>query len=137
VTLIGDAAHAHGGAFATGGSLAIDDAYALYLSMKYVFPISAIRKPSAQEITQSLRLYEATRKPHAEKLLKVVHAVNAAKIENIRNGVIETDEQLRARAARGSNMGWLHEYDVIKAFEETMRLDGQDDEEGKEVLARL
>jgi salicylate hydroxylase len=121
VTLIGDAAHAHGGAFATGGSLAIDDAYALYLSLNSVLGGSTDQKPSAHKIGEALRLYEATRKPHAEKLLKVVHTGNAAKIEKIRKGILEKDEELRARAQKGSNTGWLHEHDVAKTFEETLK----------------
>ena len=120
VALIGDAAHAHGGAFATGGSLAIDDAYALYLSLNSVIIGSIDQKTSAHKIGKGLRLYEATRKPHAEKLLRVVNAGNAAKIEKIRKGTLEKDEELRARAQKGSNTGWLHEHDVVKAFEEAL-----------------
>lgn len=137
VTLIGDAAHAHGGAFATGGSLAIDDAYALYLSLKSVFPVSTSQKPSQQEIGKALRLYEATRKPHAEKLLKVVRTGNTAKSEKIRKGIVEADEELRARAVRGSSTGWLHEHDVVKTFEETLRLSQKDDGKEENLLARL
>lgn len=73
VTLIGDAAHAHGGAHATGGSLAIDDAYTLSLAINHVFPITGTRKPSLAEISRALKLYEQIRKPHAERLLKLVH----------------------------------------------------------------
>jgi len=120
VTLIGDAAHAHGGAFATGGSLAIDDAYALYLSLMLVFPEKATQKPSPEEILQALRLYEATRRPHAVRLLKVVHANNAMKTKKISAETQETDEELRARAKRGSNTTWLHEHDVLKSFEEAL-----------------
>ncbi|KAE9373076.1 FAD/NAD(P)-binding domain-containing protein [Stipitochalara longipes BDJ] len=137
VTLIGDAAHAHGGAYATGGSLAIDDAYALYLSLISVFPILSREKPTLQEIGTALRLYEATRKPHAEKLLKIVHAGNAAKLEKTRNGRIETDEQLRERATRGSNTAWLHEHDVVKTFEETIRASREGVGNEAEVFARL
>jgi salicylate hydroxylase len=121
VTLIGDAAHAHGGAHATGGSLAIDDAYAFYLSLLSVFPLTATRKPSREQITTALKLYEATRKSHAEKLLKMVHTNNDAKVARIRSGNLETDEELRARVAKGSNTAWLHEHDVVKTFEETLR----------------
>ena len=120
VTLIGDAAHAHGGAFATGGSLAIDDAYALSLSLDSVFPIIATQIPSPEEIGKALKLYEATRKPHAEKLLKMVLAGNEAKLDKVREGILEMDEELRARAARGSNTSWLHEHDVMKSFEEAL-----------------
>jgi salicylate hydroxylase len=67
-----------------------------------------------------LRLYEATRKPHAERLLKTVHAANKAKAAKFVGGVRETDEELRARAARGSNTTWLHEHDVVKSFDEVL-----------------
>lgn len=120
VTLIGDAAHAHGGAFATGGSLAIDDAYALYLALSSVFPESATHKPSPAEILRGLKLYEDTRRPHAVKLLKVVHVNNAMKTKKIIAETQETDEELRARAKRGSGTTWLHEHDVVKCFEEVL-----------------
>ena len=120
-TLIGDAAHAHGGAFATGGSLAIDDAYAFYLSITSVFPVTATQKPSPTTIQKALELYEATRKPHADRLLKTVHAAMQAKRASVAAGTFETDQELRERAARGSNTAWLHEHDVVKAFEETLR----------------
>ncbi|TVY92462.1 Salicylate hydroxylase [Lachnellula willkommii] len=116
-TLIGDAAHAHGGAHATGGSLAIDDAYCLFLALVSIFPFSATRRPSSREIETALKLYEATRKPHAERLLKKVHTANNAKAAKA--GILEGDEELRARAAKGSDTNWLHEHDVEKAFEET------------------
>jgi salicylate hydroxylase len=125
VTLIGDAAHAHGGAFATGGSLAIDDAYALYLSILNYFPPTSVSeekgKPGEQEILKALKLYEDTRRPHAVKLLKVVHANNEMKTRKIVQETWETDEELRARAKRGSGTTWLHEHDVVGAFEEARR----------------
>ncbi|KAH9210006.1 hypothetical protein DL95DRAFT_449023 [Leptodontidium sp. 2 PMI_412] len=118
VTLIGDAAHAHGGAFATGGSLAIDDAYALYLALTTELPTSATEKPSSENIMRALKLYEGTRRPHAVKLLKVVHANNEMKTRKIITETQETDLELRARAKRGSNTTWLHEHDVVTSFED-------------------
>ncbi|PMD32278.1 FAD/NAD(P)-binding domain-containing protein [Hyaloscypha variabilis F] len=120
VTLIGDAAHAHGGAFATGGSLAIDDAYALHLALKSVFPETASQKPSSREILRALKLYEDTRRPHAVRLLKVAHENNAMKTKKIMAETQETDEELRARAKRGSGTTWLHEHDVVKSFDEVL-----------------
>jgi salicylate hydroxylase len=137
VTLIGDAAHAHGGAFATGGSLAMDDAYALYLSLTSIFPTTTTQKPFQEDIRRALKLYEATRKPHAERLLKMVLAANDTKVEKIWKGTFETDEQLRARAARGANMSWLHEHDVVKAFDKTLKRSRKDDENDDESFARL
>lgn len=81
--------------------------------------MTATQKPSPEEIRKALKLYEATRKPHAERLLAVVHASNKAKAAKITTGILETDEELRTRAARGTNTTWLHEHDVVKAFEET------------------
>jgi salicylate hydroxylase len=69
VVLIGDAAHAHGGAHATGGSLAIEDAYTLSLALLHIFPVDAASKPSQVDVDVALKLYEEVRKPHAERLL--------------------------------------------------------------------
>ncbi|PVH78881.1 FAD/NAD(P)-binding domain-containing protein [Cadophora sp. DSE1049] len=137
VTLIGDAAHAHGGAHATGGSLAIDDAYTLTLALNSVFPITATRRPSIEEISKALKLYESIRKPHAEKLLKLVHTGNNARIQKLRSGRVEPDEELRARAAKGSSTNWLHEHDVVKAFEEALEKSRDYGGEVEEVSARL
>ena len=110
VTLIGDAAHTHGGAHAAGGSLAIDDAYALYLSFLHVFPPDkSIENPSASDIERALTLYESTRRPHTEKLQRLVL--------NIRKQVDSpTDEQLRLKMINRENTEWLTEHDVEAAF---------------------
>ena len=118
--MVGDAAHAHGGAHATGSSLAIDDAYTLCLSLVSVFPVTSTEKPSPKAISKCLRVYEATRKPHVEKLLRRVLAANEAKVARIRIGQLESDDELRSRAAKGSDTTWLHEHDVVKAFQETL-----------------
>lgn len=119
ITLIGDAAHAHGGAYATGGSLAIDDAYALYLAVNQVFPESAVEKPAKEKIGEALRLYEATRKPHAERLLEVVHKANKAKAARAEKSL--TDTEMRKMAAARPDTVWLHEHDVVGAFNEVLK----------------
>lgn len=68
-----------------------------------------------------MRLYEEVRKPHAERLLAKVHAANEAKLERLREGKVESDGDLRARAGKGSDTIWLHEHDVVKAFEEVVK----------------
>lgn len=133
--MIGDAAHAHGGAYATGGSLAIDDAYCLYLSLLSVFPSNSKKKPSVEELGVALQLYEATRKPHAQRLLKKVQAANAAKAAKLEQ--LETDQELRDRAAKGSESAWLHEHDVVKAFEDTLKQRYQDIETAAKILPNL
>lgn len=67
-----------------------------------------------------MKLYEDTRRPHAVRLLKVVHLNNEMKTKKIVAETQETDSELRARAKRGSNTTWLHEHDVVKSFEDAL-----------------
>ncbi|KAH8890082.1 FAD/NAD(P)-binding domain-containing protein [Thozetella sp. PMI_491] len=121
VTLAGDAAHAHGGAFAAGGSLALDDAWAFAASLLHVFPQDAAELPSGAELARVLRLYETTRKAHTDRVIRVVHDGNKKKLA--RHGTIETDEQLRARMKSREDPSWLHEHDVQSAFSAALSLE--------------
>ena len=114
VTLAGDAAHAHGGAFAAGGSLALDDAWALAAAIRHVFPDSATTLPTSSEVAFAWELYEETRKAHTDKVIRVVHEGNKKKVE--RQGTTESDEQLRARMISRGDVSWLHEHDVEAEF---------------------
>ncbi|KAI1457534.1 salicylate 1-monooxygenase [Annulohypoxylon moriforme] len=117
VTLAGDAAHAHGGAFAAGGSLALDDAWAFASSILHVFPVDAKSKPTDAEIQKALRIYERTRKPHTDRVMKVVHENNLKKVaQYTQEKKAETDEQLRTRIKNRSDPSWIHEHDVQAAF---------------------
>ncbi|KAF7547014.1 hypothetical protein G7Z17_g8025 [Cylindrodendrum hubeiense] len=120
VTLVGDAAHTHGGAFAAGGSLAIDDAYALYLALNHVWPASTYRteKPTKYQISEIFRIYEATRKPHINKILGVVHKAIAGQKADVKTGETETEEQLRQRVLQRMDPEWISEHDVEAAFQE-------------------
>ncbi|ORX97962.1 salicylate 1-monooxygenase [Clohesyomyces aquaticus] len=119
VTLASDAAHAHGGAFAAGGSLAIDDAWAFAESILHVFPRDATGLPSGRDIDRALRLYERTRKPHTDRVLSTVHAGNRAKIANI--GKPETDAELRARMPSRSDPAWIHEHDLQTTLKKALQ----------------
>jgi salicylate hydroxylase len=112
VTLVGDAAHAHGGAHATGGSLALDDSYALYLALNRIIPDTDHTKPSSTQLKRALDLYEATRRPHTDKLLASVLASKDAP-------AARNDEEVRARMQGRASTLWLTEHDVVKRFEET------------------
>ena len=138
VTLAGDAAHAHGGAFATGGSLALDDAWAFATAFQHVFPPTATAKPSTADLLHAVKIYEKTRKAHTDRLLRVVHASNNARVENLRetrkaNAVPETDEQLRARIRNRSDPTWLHVHDVQGTFAAAVR----EVEQGSIVQSRI
>jgi salicylate hydroxylase len=113
VTLVGDAAHAHGGALAAGGSLALDDAYAIKLALWHVFPPGA--NHTEADIQRALCLYQRTRKAHTDHVVSVIDKGNKATIARIRNGV-ETDEQLRTRLSNRSDPYWIHEHSVETEF---------------------
>ncbi|KAL1876850.1 hypothetical protein VTK73DRAFT_9152 [Phialemonium thermophilum] len=118
VTVAGDAAHAHGGAFAAGGSLALDDAWAFAQSILTVFPPDSSRKPSAADLQKALRLYEKTRKSHTDRVLETVHKGNRKRTERI--GRRETDEELRARMKNREDVAWIHEHDVQFTFKNAL-----------------
>ncbi|OQE22143.1 hypothetical protein PENFLA_c013G09894 [Penicillium flavigenum] len=113
VTLVGDAAHAHGGAFAAGGSLALDDSLALGLAFKEVFSSSKATF-SPENINKALGLYSQTRQPHTARLLGIVHS------QIDKKGTIfathEEDAALVARMTGRPNTEWLSEHDVETAF---------------------
>ncbi|KAF4468693.1 Monooxygenase FAD-binding [Fusarium albosuccineum] len=117
VVLVGDAAHGHGGAFAAGGSLAINDAHALSLALFHVWPASSTQKPSLADIRRIFQLYESTRQPQVNKLLGAVHKAVAGRKVKLENGKPETDEQLRQRVLDRMDPHWIAEHDVEAAFE--------------------
>ncbi|CAK7227821.1 hypothetical protein SEUCBS140593_006705 [Sporothrix eucalyptigena] len=124
VVLIGDAAHTHGGAFAAGGSLAIDDAYCLLLTLQNVWPLEG--KPSPAQIHHGLRLFEATRLPHVGKVMTLArHQIigklapggkgdGSAGAEKI--GEADEDEKLLAFIQSRPDTAWINEHDVEASF---------------------
>lgn len=122
MTLIGDAAHAHGGAFAAGGSLALDDSFALGLAFKEVFS-SKNATFSARNINKALRLYSQTRQPHTARLLGIVHS-QIDKKGTIFATPEEEDAALVARLTGRPNTEWLSEHDVEAAFNAIVEREG-------------
>lgn len=115
VVLLGDAAHTHGGAFAAGGSLAINDAYALVLGLSYAWPAGSSSKPTPGQVRKALDLYEKTRKPHIDKLLSIIHSGYRKPWEGAESAS-ETDEELRKRIDGRPDPAWLAEHDVEAKF---------------------
>lgn len=133
VALLGDAAHAHGGGVAIGGSLAINDAYAFALALTHVWPpagaistapASPATKPTQQQLEKVLKLYDETRRPLVNRLLAGVHALAQKRRwmaeKKTVDGKGETDEQLRARIANRPDLSWLTEHDVEAQFEKVV-----------------
>lgn len=134
-TLIGDAAHAHGGAFAAGGSLALDDALALGLAFKHAFNPSSTRPSySVENIDKALRLYSKTRQPHAARLLRIVHN-QIGQRPRVNITPEEEDAALVAKMKSRPNTAWLSEHDVEAAFAATVeQLEAEDAVEHSQSL---
>lgn len=116
--MAGDSAHPHGGAFASGGSLALDDAYALYLAFNHAFAESR-QTSSDKRIDQALRLYDQTRRPHTARLQNIV--MKGINKPPTATGSVEDDELVVARAIKNKpNTTWLSEHDVDRAFDDVV-----------------
>lgn len=135
VTLVGDAAHAHGGAFAAGGSLALDDAFALGLAFRYI--LTRAGNPhnkgllGIEGVKKALELYERTRKPQTHQLLEIVHAQLNTK-PAAKGSEEEENEKLINRMKGRPDTEWLSEHDVEKAFAHVVR---QEEDERVRALA--
>ncbi|KIW21314.1 hypothetical protein PV08_01894 [Exophiala spinifera] len=147
VTLVGDAAHTHGGAHAAGGSLALDDAWALYRSLEHVLKATAVEqlkpkggddggsgggagsKPKslgASQLERAFTLYDKTRRPHTTRL--VLSVLAAAEGNATTPG---TDEQLRQKMINRPNMTWLTEHDVEATFARVLETENRQEREEK------
>ncbi|KAK8066675.1 hypothetical protein PG997_013422 [Apiospora hydei] len=116
VTLAGDAAHAHGGAYAAGGSLAADDGWAFAQAVKNLLAGDSF--VGGADIGAALRLYERTRKPHTDRVQKTVRRRNENMVRRI--GKTESDEELRSRISNRPDLRWIHEHDAVHAFSEAL-----------------
>jgi salicylate hydroxylase len=120
-TLVGDAAHTHGGAFAAGGSLALDDSFALALAFRHALSLA---KPGdfnigPSYIRRALELYDQTRRPHTGKLLEIVHGQINKKPE-AHQSIEEEDSALIAKMRNRPDTEWLSEHDVVEAFQQVL-----------------
>ncbi|KAK8001611.1 hypothetical protein PG991_013833 [Apiospora marii] len=122
VTLAGDAAHAHGGAYAAGGSLAADDGWAFAQAVRQLLARTggwSSSTEASEEIAEAIRLYERTRKPHTDRVQQTVQRRNEVMVQRI--GKVESDEELRWRISNRPDLRWIHEHDVVNAFSEALR----------------
>lgn len=120
IVLVGDAAHPHGGAFAAGGSLGIDDAYILMRSFAHHLKDRTQATPEERQsqIARSLELYEQTRQPHVSRIVKAVH--NGEQYKNTSDNVWD-DAKIRAWATGRVDPFWIHEHPVDQAFEDAVK----------------
>ncbi|KAI5196102.1 FAD/NAD(P)-binding domain-containing protein [Aureobasidium subglaciale] len=119
VVLVGDAAHSHGGALAANASLGIDDAYALYLCLLEHVSVDGRLELGDEQLGEVLSLYDAVRRPHCEKVLRMVHGMYDANNQRLwGGGEEETDEELEEKLRKRPYAAWIHEHDVEATFNE-------------------
>ncbi|KAK8032112.1 6-hydroxynicotinate 3-monooxygenase [Apiospora arundinis] len=127
ITLAGDAAHAHGGAYAAGGSLAADDGWAFAQAVQqllrghqdgYDGSQSSSSMIGGLEIKKALSIYERTRKPHTDRVQETVQRRNESMVRRI--GKVESDEELRARISNRPDLRWIHEHNVVDEFSQAL-----------------
>ncbi|KAJ5391451.1 Monooxygenase FAD-binding [Penicillium cosmopolitanum] len=109
-----------GGAFAAGGSLALDDTLALGLAFRHVFGAQTSGQTfSSENIKKALGLYSNTRQPHTARILRIVHNQIDKRGAQFTSAE-EEDEALVARMRSRPNTEWLSEHDVEAAFAATL-----------------
>ncbi|KAJ3869229.1 FAD/NAD-P-binding domain-containing protein [Lentinula novae-zelandiae] len=122
IVLLGDAFHPHGGAFAAGGSLAIDDSIALFLSLQHVQQQSSTPSTSSSsdassdsrsKLSHALDLYASTRLPHTGRVFSVVERMRDSVAKP---GRLWDEEKIQEWARDKKEVVWLHEHDVHRAF---------------------
>ncbi|ORY24119.1 hypothetical protein BCR39DRAFT_547657 [Naematelia encephala] len=104
VVLIGDAGHPHGGAFAAGGSLAIEDAYTLYLCLK-----------DGRSVQDAWSLFDQVRKEHVHRLLRMAEKLRKQRKDD--EGKYLNDDEIRQRVEGRGDVTWLAENDVEQVVE--------------------
>lgn len=120
-TLVGDAAHTHGGAFAAGGSLALDDSFALALALRHAFSLAQTGgfNNGPSNVRRALELYDQTRRPHTGRLLEIVHG-QINKKPNVHQSAEEEDSALIAKMTNRPDTTWLSEHNVAEAFQQVL-----------------
>ncbi|KAF3406205.1 Salicylate hydroxylase [Talaromyces pinophilus] len=121
VTLVGDAAHTHGGAFAAGGSLALDDSFALALALRHAFSLAqpGTFNNGPSNLRRALELYDQTRRPHTGRLLEIVHGQINKKPE-VYGSPEEENLALISKMTNRPDTTWLSEHDVVEAFQRVL-----------------
>ncbi|OKL59949.1 hypothetical protein UA08_04934 [Talaromyces atroroseus] len=123
VVLIGDAGHTHGGAFAAGGALAINDAHALALALTHVWRAENQSRLSAHQLAQGLDLFDKTRRPHVNRLIELVQRITEPPLDAPKPAETaeESDEDFRKMISSMGDENWIAEHDVEAAFQAVLR----------------
>jgi salicylate hydroxylase len=89
------------------------------LALKHVVEYKSSSSLKAADIQYALELYDQTRRPHATRLLNIVHSQVGQKAP-LHASSEEEDRALIARMKNRPDLTWLSEHDVGRAFAEVL-----------------
>ena len=125
-----------GGAFAVGGSLAIEDAYALSLTLSHALSLpsssSSTTPPTSRHDLLSLALsqYSSLRSAHVQRVVEAANSVRAAKDRRNDLGLKMTEEEIRESVRERVGTEWIAENDVEELFREMLAREEEEREKG-------
>lgn len=127
--LIGDAGHPHGGAFAAGGTMGIEDGYTLGLCLGHAFscthwtesdpgsgssPASGAGAGVGVSVQARIRwawdAFNKIRHGHVTRLIQAAEILRARRRAD--EGTLLEDEEIVRRVHARQNVGWLAENDT-------------------------
>ncbi|KAL1408357.1 hypothetical protein Q8F55_005166 [Vanrija albida] len=114
--LLGDAGHCHGGAFAAGGTLAIEDAYTLGLAVQAALERARARgqRLGAADLAFAFDLFDKARLAHVNRLLRAANDLRKAKKHT--EGQVLTEEDIEAYVHRHVDISWVSDNDADAVF---------------------
>lgn len=107
VVLIGDAGHPHGGAYAAGGTMSIEDAYTLALCLEHALGSVDTKKT---QIQLAFNMYNDIRHAHTARLIDAANKLRTQRKTD--EGRVLSDEHIEERLRARPDISWLSENDT-------------------------
>lgn len=116
VVLIGDAGHPHGGAYAAGGTMSVEDAYTLYRALDHAQ--TAGRRLDRHALRWAFDTFDKARIKHTTRVIDLANETRRKRERN--KGVKPSDDVLRASVATRPNVSFLANNDTKATIERTI-----------------
>lgn len=120
VALLGDAGHCHGGAFAAGGTLAIEDGYTLGLCVDEVAQRAALegRPMEGNDIATALSLFDKCRLRHVNRLVAAAHSLRDRRAQ--KDNHVASEAEINAYVTTHADVAWLADNDAEAVFDQVV-----------------
>lgn len=121
VVLIGDAGHPHGGAYAAGGTMSVEDAYTLYRALDHAQRSDSAgprRRLDRTALRWAFGTFDAARITHTTRVIDLANETRRKRERN--RGVKAPDDVLRAGVATRPDVSFLANNDTKAVIERTI-----------------